>query len=201
MAKFSSPIEDAALFSKFGDAHEILHSEVEESVLATSGKNNWYDLANATKDLDLKVRYYTETLKKNHQSFHAFINRAKALNTLGNYKEALDDAENAIILEPGEKLAFEVKATALFGLNRIDEAEEVLKDELNLQLEFELLDKDRDGFITIEDLKDWPQDTASEWIRDRDHSGDGKVSLSEFIKKRRIIIKKNWVTDKVEQIN
>lgn len=82
---FSSPIRDASLYANYGDARNILHSEVEQSDLFKSGFEKWYDLANATKDPEKKVMYYTETIKQNKDSFYAFCNRAKALIILGDY--------------------------------------------------------------------------------------------------------------------
>lgn len=96
---------------------------------------------------------------------------------------------------------YQLKASAYFGLHQTSNAISVLESDDYLSIDFKKLDKDQDGFITENDLKDWPKELADEWINYRDEDNDFKVSFEEFTRIRKQVIHDNWVKSKLEQLD
>lgn len=86
------------------------------------------DLANIGNNMASKERfpealhYYTEAIKLNQSEYRFLGNRSYVYDRLGQYKEALMDAQNALILQPNFLKGHFRKGKALKGLKRYSEA-------------------------------------------------------------------------------
>ncbi|XP_040186939.1 tetratricopeptide repeat protein 31 isoform X2 [Rana temporaria] len=86
------------------------------------------DLANIGNNMASKERfpealhYYTEAIKLNPSEFRFLGNRSYVYDRLGQYKEALVDAQNALMLQPNFLKGHFRKGKALKGLKRYPEA-------------------------------------------------------------------------------
>ena len=72
------------------------------------------------------VALFTEAIELDPALVEAYVNRALALVALGRFDEALDDATNAIELEPGDvnllARAYAIRSGTLGALGRFDES-------------------------------------------------------------------------------
>ncbi len=93
----------------------------------TTYAKKWFEKAyaiqgNTEQDHINRVAYYGKATEYRADYTAAYRNRAKYLNLLGLYKEALKDANRAISLDKEMWNAYVEKATAYFGLEQYEEA-------------------------------------------------------------------------------
>jgi tetratricopeptide (TPR) repeat protein len=104
-------------------------SERERLVIAA----NYYD--DVTKEVEKKIETF-ELWKRTYPfDFQPHNNLALQYNNLGEYEKAVDEAREAISHSPHAAPAHSNLATALIGLNRLDEAKEVIDRALAQKLE------------------------------------------------------------------
>ena len=61
-------------------------------------------------------------------AYHMYVKKAKALNKLERYKEALESADHAIAIDPESEEGYSVKVEPLFYLGREEELTTVLEE-------------------------------------------------------------------------
>ncbi|HET6889481.1 MAG TPA: tetratricopeptide repeat protein, partial [Pyrinomonadaceae bacterium] len=104
-------------------------SERERLVIAS----NYYD--DVTREVEKKIETL-ELWKRTYPSdFQPHNNLALQYNNLGQYEKAVEEAREAIGLNPNAAPAHSNLATALVGLNRLDEAKEVIERALAQKIE------------------------------------------------------------------
>lgn len=90
-------------------AHIALHDEKYEHVI---------EICNQVIEVD----------PSSPSTYHMYIKKAKALNKLAHYKEALDSADAAIAIDSKSEEGYSVKVEPLFHLRREEELTAVLEE-------------------------------------------------------------------------
>lgn len=98
----------------------------------TSVAKKWfvqaYEISGQSREEHIKrVAYYGKATEYKADYVAAYRNRAKYLNALGLFKEALKDANRAISLDKKEWNAYAEKATAYFGLEAFEKAADLFE--------------------------------------------------------------------------
>ena len=76
---------------------------------------------------DKAIKYLTWHIKEEGDVL-GYLNRSQVFADIGYYKEALQDAEEAIKLDQTNSKCYELKSRALLGLGRINEVWETFED-------------------------------------------------------------------------
>ena len=90
-------------------AHVALHNEKYEQVIEICNKG------------------IEEDTSASH-AYHMYIKKAKALNKLERYKEAIDSADRAIAIDPKNEEGYSVKVEPLFHLGQEEKLTAVLEE-------------------------------------------------------------------------
>jgi len=170
-ARMSSMYYNSGLFDLAADASQKAYdlrdrvSERERFFISTG----YYD--NVTGELDK----YLETLERWKHTYpnHAAPpnNLAVKYNDLGQFAKAELEAREAIRLNPNSASGYSQLAIAYVGLNRLDEAKQVIKQALDQKLETAVMHRTlyRIAFVqgdvtTMQQQIDWPKGKADEYV-------------------------------------
>ena len=170
-ARMSSMYYNSGLFDLAAEASQKAYdlrdrvSERERFFISTG----YYD--NVTGELEK----YIETLElwKHTYPNHAAPpnNLAVKYNDLGQFAKAEQEAREAIRLNPNSASGHSLLAVALVGLNRLDEAKQVIKQALDQKLETAVMHRTlyRIAFVqgdvtTMQQQVEWPKGKADEYV-------------------------------------
>ncbi len=106
------------------------YKEISRNADYTSIAKKWFLKAyningNTQDDYVKRAAYYGKATEYKADYVDAYRNRAKNLNALGLYKEAIKDANRAISIDPNHWNSYSEKASGYFGLKKYGKAIEI----------------------------------------------------------------------------